>query len=126
MQWKTLSGMPPRIIAHRGASGYRPEHSREAYLLAIEQGADVVEPDLVMSRDGVLFVRHDIGLAHSTDIAARAEFAPRAREIDGTRDWFTSDFDAAEIDTLRAIQPIPSRGSQYDGQSPVLRFGALL
>ena len=126
MQWNTLSGAPPRIIAHRGASGYRPEHSREAYLLAIEQGADVVEPDLVMSRDGVLFVRHDIGLAHSTDIATRAEFAARAREADGERDWFVSDFDAAEIDALRATQPTPSRGSQYDGQSQVLRFGALL
>ena len=124
--WNTLHGAPPRIIAHRGASGYRPEHTREAYELALAQGADVVEPDLVMSRDGELFVRHEAGLAHSTDVATRPEFAGRARDIGGARDWWICDFDAAEIATLRAIQPIPSRGTQYDGCSAILRFGELL
>lgn len=126
MHWNTLHGTAPRIIAHRGASGYRPEHTREAYELALAQGADVVEPDLVMSRDGVLFVRHEAGLAHSTDIAARAPFAARARDLGGHRDWWISDLDAAEVETLRAVQPIASRGTQYDGLSPILRFGALL
>jgi len=124
--WKTLRGVAPRIIAHRGASGYRPEHTREAYELALEQGADVLEPDLVMSRDGELFVRHEAGLAHSTDIASRPEFARRARDIGGVRDWWICDFDAAEVDTLRAIQPIASRGTHYDGRLRILRFGELL
>ena len=125
-KWHTLRGERPRIIAHRGASGYRPEHTREAYELALEQGADVLEPDLVMSRDGELFVRHDVGLALTTDIATRVEFAARARAIGGQRDWWISDFSAAEIDTLRAVQPIASRGTQYDGRSAILRFGELL
>src|SRR5689334_5361497 len=79
MLWNTLNGLPPRIIAHRGASGQRPEHTLEAYALAVAQGADALEPDLVASRDGVLFARHDIVLARSTDIAVRAEFAARTR-----------------------------------------------
>ena len=126
MRWNTLHQSAPRIIAHRGASGYRPEHTLDAYLLAIAQGADAVEPDVVMSRDGVLYVRHDLGLNDSTDIARRPEFARRAREIAGKRDWWISDFDAHEIDTLRATQPVPSRGSQYDGHFIVPRFSQLL
>ena len=126
MKWTTLEGRAPRIIAHRGASGYRPEHTLEGYALAAAQGADVLEPDLVMSRDGVLFVRHDLGLARSTDIASRAGFAARARGAEGARDWRVSDFDAAEIDSLRAIQPLPERGRQFDGQFVVPRFAAAL
>jgi len=126
MRWNTLHARPPCVIAHRGASGYRPEHTLDAYLLAAAQGADAVEPDLVMSRDGVLFVRHDLGLNDSTDIAARPEFAARAREIAGKRDWWISDFDAAEIDTLRATQPAKTRGTQYDGHFIVPRFSQLL
>ena len=125
-RWNTLHGCAPRIIAHRGASGYRPEHTLDAYLLAIAQGADALEPDVVMSRDGVLYVRHDLGLNDSTDIARRPEFARRAREIAGKRDWWISDFDAHELDTLRAIQPVSSRGSQYDGHFIVPRFSQLL
>jgi glycerophosphoryl diester phosphodiesterase len=124
--WKTLHGMPPRIIAHRGASGYRPEHTLDGYALAVAQGADAVEPDVVMSRDGVLFARHDLDLAHSTDIASRAEFAARAREIDGRRDWWICDFSAAEIETLRAIQPVATRGAQYDGRFGVPRLGRMV
>ena len=125
-RWNTLHGTPPRIIAHRGASGYRPEHTLGGYALAVAQGADVIEPDVLMSRDGVLFARHDLGLEHSTDIAVRAEFAGRARTISGRRDWWISDFDAAEIEMLRAIQPIVERGTQYDGHFTVPRLGALL
>jgi len=126
MFWSTLNGLAPRIIAHRGASGHRPEHTLEAYALAVAQGADALEPDLVASRDGVLFARHDIGLARSTDIAVRAEFSARAREIDGVRDWWICDFDGHEIDTLRATQPMPGRSAQFDLQFGVARFSALL
>lgn len=126
MMWKTRNGLPPRIIAHRGASGYRPEHTLDGYALAAAQGADVLEPDLVMSRDGVLFARHDLGLARSTDIARRPEFASRARELAGVLDWWVSDFDAAEIDRLRAIQPFADRGTDWDGHFIVPRFGMLL
>lgn len=126
MKWKTRNGSAPRIIAHRGASGYRPEHTLDGYALAALQGADVLEPDLVMSRDGVLFARHDLGLSRSTDIAHRPEFASREREIAGVRDWWVSDFDAAEIDSLRAIQPFADRGTQFDGHFIIPRFGMLL
>jgi len=125
-RWNTLRGQPPKIIAHRGASGYRPEHTLDGYALAVAQGADVLEPDLVLSRDGVLYARHDLGLAHSTDVVSRLDFATRARAIGGVRDWWISDFDAHEIDTLRAIQPFPERGTQYDGRFVVPRFGMLL
>ena len=70
MDWQTLSGEPPLVIAHRGASGLRPEHTLAGYTLAIEQGADVIEPDLVMTSDGVLVVRHDHYLSTTTDVAA--------------------------------------------------------
>ena len=125
-KWNTLNGLPPRIIAHRGASGYRPEHTLDGYALAAAQGADVLEPDLLMSRDGVLFARHDLSLARSTDIAVRPEFATRAREIAGVRDWWISDFDAAELDTLRAVQPFPQRGKIYDGHFVLPRFSMVL
>lgn len=120
--WKTLSGAAPRIIAHRGASGYRPEHTLDGYSLAIVQGADALEPDVVPSRDGVLYARHDLGLARSTDIATRPEFAPRVREIAGQRDWWICDFDACEIDTLRSVQPVATRGGEFDGHFIVPRF----
>jgi glycerophosphoryl diester phosphodiesterase len=126
LPWKTLNGLPPRIIAHRGASGYRPEHTLDAYALAAAQGADVLEPDLLLSRDGVLFARHDLGLARSTDIAARPEFAMRARVIAGVHDWWIGDFTAAELDMLHAIQPLPERGTQYDGHFVLPRFSMVL
>ena len=101
MSWDTLDRSPPLIIAHRGASGLRPEHTLEGYALALEQGADVIEPDLVPSADGVLFARHDAGLARSTDIAAREAF--RMRQRDG--DWPCDSLAASEMDSLRAVQP---------------------
>ena len=125
-RWKTLSGRRPLIIAHRGASGYRPENTLDAYALAAAHGADAIEPDVVASRDGVLYVRHDLGLARSTDIAARPQFAARAREIGGRDDWWIGDFASAEIDSLRALQPISERGSQFDGHFIVPRLGQVL
>lgn len=95
-----------QIIAHRGASGHLPEHTLEAYQLAIEMGADIIEPDVVLTRDGVPIARHESLLDLSTDVADRPEFADRRssrvfgdREVSG---WFTDDFTAAEIATLRA------------------------
>jgi glycerophosphoryl diester phosphodiesterase len=124
--WSTLDGAAPRVIAHRGASGYRPEHTLEGYALAAEQGADAIEPDVVVSRDGVSYARHDVGLARSTDIAAHGEMAARARKFEGSRDWWISDFAAEEIDRLRAVQPIPSRGTRFDGQFAVPRLAQVL
>ena len=79
MEWHTLDGTAPLIIAHRGASGYLPEHTLEAYALAVEQGADIIEPDLVITKDGVLVARHDRYLSTTTNIADIPEFADRKR-----------------------------------------------
>lgn len=126
MLWRTLDGTATRIIAHRGASGYLPEHTLAGYTLAARQGADVLEPDLLPSADGVLFARHDLGLARSTDVAHRPAFAAR-RELRGeVSDWWIDRFSAAELDTLRAIQPFPARGATHDRQHPLPRFSALL
>lgn len=76
---QTLDGKAPLVVAHRGASGYYPEETTEAYTLAFAMGADVIEPDLVVSKDGVLIARHDVTLSQSTDIASHAEFAARKR-----------------------------------------------
>ncbi|OWQ93817.1 glycerophosphodiester phosphodiesterase [Roseateles aquatilis] len=111
----------PLLIAHRGASGYVPEHTLAAYWLAIEQGADYVEPDLVLTKDGVLVARHENAIAilnadgsvreATTDVAERPEFASRktTKTIDGTAvtGWFTEDFTLAELKTLRARERIP-------------------
>ncbi|XP_014360533.2 glycerophosphodiester phosphodiesterase GDPD6 [Papilio machaon] len=101
----------PLVIAHRGASGYVPEHTLGAYALAITMGADYVEPDLVMTRDGHLVARHDNELGLTTDVAMRPEFADRfkTKTIDGHEmsGWFTEDFTLAEIKTLRAVERIP-------------------
>jgi len=110
----------PIVIAHRGASGYRPEHTLEAYQLAIEMGADYIEPDLVATRDGYLVARHEPDISETTDVASRAEFADRKRTvvIDGveTTGWFTVDFSLTELRSLRAVQPRPDRSKEFDGQ----------
>lgn len=94
------------VIAHRGASGYRPEHTLEAYRLAIRQGADFIEPDLVATRDGVLVARHENEISGTTDVASHPEFANRrtTKVVDGhaLTGWFTEDFTLAELKTLRA------------------------
>ena len=120
--WATLDGAAPDIIAHRGASGLRPEHSEAAYALALEQGADVLEPDLMVSADGVLIVRHDPYLSTSTDVAARPEFAERRTERFGREDWWVADFTAAELRSLTTRQVFPDRDQAYNDQYPVLTF----
>jgi len=119
------------VIAHRGASGERPEHTRAAYELAVEQGADFIEPDLVMSRDGVLVVRHENALSDTTDVAGRPEFADRRRtqDIDGraTTDWFSEDFTLAELRTLRTRERLPElRGTAFDGREGLMTFEEVL
>jgi glycerophosphoryl diester phosphodiesterase len=100
------------VIAHRGASGELPEHTLEAYQRAVDQGADFIEPDLVMTRDGVLIARHENEISGTTDVAEHPQFAGRRRSqvIDGETmmGWFTEDFTLAEIKTLRARERLPS------------------
>ncbi|MBA4763107.1 MAG: glycerophosphodiester phosphodiesterase [Sphingomonas sp.] len=116
----------PIVIAHRGASGERPEHTLAAYSLAIEQGADFIEPDLVMTKDGQLVARHENDITGTTDVASRKEFADRKRTktIDGISHtgWFTEDFTLAELKALRAKERLPllRRGNaKFDGQFEV-------
>ncbi|MGH8298372.1 MAG: glycerophosphodiester phosphodiesterase [Steroidobacteraceae bacterium] len=101
----------PIVIAHRGASGYAPEHTLAAYFIAMQQGADYIEPDLVMTRDGVLVARHENEIGGTTDVAGHAAFADRrtTKVVDGAQvtGWFTEDFLLAELKTLRARERIP-------------------
>jgi len=121
------------VIAHRGASGERPEHTIESYRLAIEEGADYIEPDLVMTRDGVLIARHENEIGGTTDVAQHPEFATRRRTqiIDGETmtGWFTEDFTIAEIKTLRARERLPALRPQncaFDGQFTVPTFDEIM
>lgn len=122
----------PLVIAHRGASGYRPEHSREAYLLAIEQNADAIEPDVVVSKDGVLVVRHENELSASTDIARRIEFASRYRTAmvagETKSGWFAEDFTWDELSTLQCAEPMPRLRpeSAATAPTPILRLADVL
>ena len=123
----------PLVIAHRGASGYRPEHTRSAFELAFALGADAVEPDIVASKDGVLVIRHENEISGTTDVAARAEFASRrtTKVIDGVSltGWFTEDFTWNELSTLRAIERIPQlrqASSSFDRTEGILRLSDLL
>jgi glycerophosphoryl diester phosphodiesterase len=116
----------PLIVGHRGASGYLPEHTLEAYRLAIAQGADFIEPDLVATKDGVLIARHEPMLGGTTDVASRPEFASRktTRRVDGieTSDWFAGDFTLAEIKTLRARQAFADRDQSHNGRYQIPTF----
>ncbi|GEL95522.1 glycerophosphodiester phosphodiesterase [Cellulomonas composti] len=114
---------PTTVIAHRGASGYRPEHTLASYELAVAQGADYLETDVVPTRDGVLVVRHENEIGDTTDVAAHPEFADRrtTRTIDGraVTGWFTEDFTLAELRTLRAVERLPRlrpAGAVHDGR----------
>ncbi len=125
--------MSPVVIAHRGASGYVPEHTLEAYRLAIEQGADYIEPDLVMTRDGVLVARHENEIGGTTDVAEHPAFACRrtVRVIDGVavEGWFTEDFTLQELKTLRARERIPHlrpANTRFDGQFEIPTFEEIL
>ncbi|MGL5866371.1 MAG: glycerophosphodiester phosphodiesterase [Dermatophilaceae bacterium] len=116
----------PLVIGHRGASGYRPEHTVAAYRLAVSLGADVIEPDLTMTKDGVLVARHEPEISGTTDIAERPEFANRrtTKLVDGVAvtGWFVDDLTLAEVRTLRAIERLPelrSGSAQFDGRFPV-------
>jgi glycerophosphoryl diester phosphodiesterase len=116
----------PLIIAHRGASGERPEHTLLGYRLAIAEGADFIEPDLVLTKDGHFVVRHENEIAGTTDVAARPEFAARktTKVVDGQSitGWFTEDFTLAEIKTLRARERLPAirpGSAKFDGQEHV-------
>ncbi len=120
---------PPIVIAHRGASGLRPEHTIVAYRLAIEQGADFIEPDLVLTKDNVFIARHENDITGTTDVSTRAEFAARktTKIIDGASHtgWFAEDFTLREIKTLRAKERLPQfrpASAKYDGafQIPTL------
>lgn len=121
------------VIAHRGASGERPEHTLASYQLAIEQGADYIEPDLVMTKDGILVARHEPEIGGTTDVATHPEFADRRRVqvIDGeTMDgWFTEDFTLSELKSLRARERLPElrpQNTAYDGRFEVPTFDEIL
>ena len=123
----------PLIVGHRGASGYRPEHTRASYELAFALGADAVEPDIVATRDGVLVIRHENEISSTTDVGARADFASRrtTKTVDGTplTGWFTEDFTWAELSTLRATERLPKlrpHSAAFDGRYPILRLRDLL
>jgi len=125
--------MSPIVIGHRGASGYRPEHTRAAYDLAFTLGADAVEPDIVATRDGVLVVRHENEISGTTNVADHPEFGDRrtSKTIDGTvmDGWFTEDFTWAELSTLRARERVPQlrqSSAAFDDSEPILRLSDVL
>jgi len=121
------------VIAHRGASGHRPEHSRSAYGLAVELGADAIEPDLVPTRDGVLVLRHENEVSGTTDVADRPEFRHlrTTKTVDGhtVTGWFTEDFTWEQLRTLRVRERLPALrpgSAALDGTEPMLRLEDLL
>jgi glycerophosphoryl diester phosphodiesterase len=129
----TPSKASPLVFGHRGAAGYRPEHTRASYELAARMGADFIEPDLVSTKDGVLVARHEPEIGGTTDVAEHPEFADRrtTKTVDGTEltGWFTEDFTLAELKTLRAKERIPDvrpRNTIYDGRYEVPTFQEVL
>jgi glycerophosphoryl diester phosphodiesterase len=124
-----MDASKPLVIAHRGASGERPEHTLASYRLAIAQGADFIEPDLVLTKDGHLVCRHENEISGTTDVASRTEFASRRAkktvdwgEVEG---WFTEDFTLAELKTLRCRERLPQlrpANSAFDGQEAIPTF----
>ena len=121
------------IIAHRGASGERPEHTIASYTLAIQQGADFIEPDLVLTKNGALVARHENEISETTNVADKTEFADRkaTKTIDGQKmtGWFTEDFTLAELKTLRAKERLPQlrkANMAYDGQFEIPTFQEIL
>jgi glycerophosphoryl diester phosphodiesterase len=123
----------PIVIAHRGASGERPEHTMAAYRLAIAQGADFIEPDLVITRDGVLVCRHENEISGTTDVASRPEFADRRKQkiVDGVvaTGWWVEDFTLEELRTLRARERLPQlrpANAAFDGEEAIPTFAEVL
>lgn len=118
--------MQPLVFAHRGASGYRPEHTLPGYALALEQGADAIEPDLVLSRDGVYYCRHEPSLLRTSDLDRRLDW-PTLKSRPGVGEsGLSTGLDAAEIDRLRALEPFPGRSRVHDGLYRVPRFTEVL
>ncbi|MDP5337031.1 MAG: esterase-like activity of phytase family protein, partial [Nodularia sp. (in: cyanobacteria)] len=126
----TLNGQAPIVIGHRGASGELPEHTLGAYKLAIERGADFIEPDLVATKDGVLIARHEPNIINTTDVASRPEFSDRltTKMVDGVAEegFFVSDFTLAEIKTLRAIMPQGFRTQVFNGLYEIPTFEEII
>ena len=124
----TAVSATPLIIGHRGASGYRPEHTLEGYRLAVEMGADFIEPDLVMTKDGVLIARHENEIGGTTDAADRFPDRKRTTTIDGhsVTGWFSEDFTLAEIKTLHARERLAFRSHAYDGRFLVPTFDEVI
>ncbi len=127
----TLDGQPPLVVAHRGASGYLPEETLEAYQKAIDLGADVIEMDLISTKDGVLIARHDPNLASSTNVASLPQFADRKRvdwPVDGEKQtgWFAHDFTFAEIKQLGGISTDGQRPQQFNGLYKVVSFQEII
>ncbi len=123
----------PIVIGHRGACGYVPEHTLTSYFIAIQYGVDYIEPDLVMTKDGVLVARHENEIGTTTDVAARPEFAHRrtTKVIDGTAatGWFTEDFTLLELKTLRCRERIPDLrpgNARFDGQFQIPTLDEIL
>jgi glycerophosphoryl diester phosphodiesterase len=123
-----LAPPPILIIAHRGASGHRPEHTIEAYSLAIDMGADVIEPDLVSTKDGVLVARHENEIGGTTDVADKFPDRKTTKTIDGASvsGWFTEDFTYAELQTLRAKERLAFRSHAFDGKFPIPTFDEVI
>jgi glycerophosphoryl diester phosphodiesterase len=125
-KYKTLDGKAPLVIAHRGASGLLPEHTLEAYQQAIDQGADFIEQDLVLTSDKVLVCRHEPMLSGTTNVSELPQFASRKtiKRVDGVEynDWFVSDFTLAEIKTIKAKQALADRPQQYNGLYSIPTF----
>lgn len=119
---------PVLVIGHRGASGYRPEHTLESYQLAIDMGADFIEPDLVITKDGVLIARHENEISGTTDVAAKFPRRKKTKLIDGhpVTGWFAEDFTLKEIKTLRANERLPQRDQSYNGKFSVPTFMEVL
>lgn len=118
----------PIVIGHRGASGYRPEHTLASYTLAIEQGADYIEPDLVSTKDGILVARHENEIGSTTDAAQRFPDRKTTKQVDGSpvEGWFVEDLTLAELKTLRARERLPFRDHQFDGQFEIPTFEEVL
>ena len=128
--YPTLSGDKPMVIGHRGASGYLPEHTLASYKKAIEMGADFIEPDLVVTKDGELVARHEPNITATTDVSTRPEFANRktTRKVDGVAEtgWFVTDFTLAELRTLYAKQANPVRDQSFNKQFQIPTFREIL
>src|SRR5262245_51687312 len=129
LRYPLTRGGRPQVIAHRGASGERPEHTLAGYRLAIQQGADFIEPDLVVTKDNVLVCRHENEISGTTDVATHPEFADRrkAKTVDGVTatGWWVEDFTLAELKTLRAKERIPQlrpANTAFDGQEEIPTF----